>query len=101
MELFGGSSAESPFVLLKCIVPNLLPEGKKKETFTSIFDLLCSIYCINFFATTLVDRERRKVLLTHRYHSIQNQKFGRANVQIFLVSKNKMIMCGLSLKPNY
>ena len=71
LELFGESSAESPFVLLKCMVPTFLPEGKKKETFTSIFDLLCYFYCINFFATTLSDRERRKVLLfiNPRYHS--------------------------------
>ena len=31
LELFGESSAESPFVLLKCIVPTLLPEGNKKK----------------------------------------------------------------------
>ena len=62
-----------PSFPLKCIVPTLNASGRKKkkeETFTSIFDLLCSFYCINFFATALVDREQRKVLLNHRYHSI-------------------------------
>ena len=33
LELFGESSAESPFVLLKCMVPTFLPEGKKNINF--------------------------------------------------------------------
>ena len=110
VELFGESSAESPFVPLKCIIPTLNASERKKKTFTPIFDLPCSFYCINFFATTPVDCEQRKVLLNLRCRSIlyrqtglrfQNEKFGRANVQIFLVSKNEMIMCGLSLTRNY